>query len=251
MLENINAIVDASGDVEDDTLELWRCWKKINPLLQHTGRLGDTEIASFKSAVEKFGKVFVERYTGLDVTPYIHILVKHAPYILEKHKTLGMFANQGFEGLNKYQRTIYITGTNHGGGKKKEPLHHPAVKQMLLKNWRLLEYEYGMPVMTEEQEKEWEKDAPLQLSTDLSAQMEELRQSLARDNPPPAPPPPTLHTSTAEKKEAKNKKRKLEESQARDSSKQTQQYATLTSFNIKNSRVRSMTAATKFRRVEK
>ena len=58
----------------------------------------------WEDAIEQFGKevmewraLFVELYSAESVTCYVHMIACHAHKMLQKHKSLGKFANQGVE----------------------------------------------------------------------------------------------------------------------------------------------------------
>ena len=50
-------------------------------------------------------------------TPYLHIVLCHSADILQTHKSIGRYSQEGIEHKHKDTRHHYTRGTNHGGGR--------------------------------------------------------------------------------------------------------------------------------------
>ena len=49
---------------------------------------------------------------GETITPYVHILVFHVPFFIQKYKNLNLYSMQSLKKLNSIKKTRYIRQTN-------------------------------------------------------------------------------------------------------------------------------------------
>jgi len=131
-------------------LSLWNLWDKIfNALNRRYGIAGPgaADLAELRTNIADFGALFLTMFERVHVTPYIHIIMKHAADHLEKYKDLWRYAQEGFEAANKLHRMWNGRATQRGGCSngsnqhviKTGPGKRAAVgSQLLFKNWRVL-----------------------------------------------------------------------------------------------------------------
>ena len=96
-------------------------WKNFRELYRTITSLEPTDediSGFFKSAkawVNEFTSLRDERkgYGRKNVTPYMHVMVYHAPHFLTKYKSLKIFTGQGIERNNDFARTTVLKKSNN------------------------------------------------------------------------------------------------------------------------------------------
>jgi len=86
------------------------------------------------------------------ITPYIHIIHKHAVQILGRHGSLSKFSQQGFEACHRWHRILYNSCTNHGGYRKDPKFRVDAMHMILTRIYR---YEFLDLYFKDEKSKEF------------------------------------------------------------------------------------------------
>ncbi len=89
----------------------------------------------WRQEVSKFAQIFASTYSREDVTPYIHILVYHVGFYLERYRSLEMFANYPIETVHFINKHI-----NTNGLSTERTLNNGA-RQQLTHQFRITLYE--------------------------------------------------------------------------------------------------------------
>lgn len=109
-------------------------WKELTGLLDTLDDLSDSEIDHIKVKIGKFSEEYLKAFGHKYWTPYLHIFCCHTIEILQKHRNLAKFSQQGFEAVHNLHKKMYFLGTSHDGGKQKIP----SIVQIFYKHWRIL-----------------------------------------------------------------------------------------------------------------
>ncbi len=103
-------------------LTLFGCWEKITIMMSTEGELSTESIQQAIQQIELFEKTLQSLF-GKDnemekwiVTPYIHQIICHYPQLLQKHRSIGMFQNQGFEASHNRMRSFLMKTAPAGKG---------------------------------------------------------------------------------------------------------------------------------------
>lgn len=98
----------------------------------HNDCMSDSEILEVDNKINTWFGMFTDMYAGKYVTPYIHILRCHVVEILNEHRSVSVYTQEGLEKLNDLSTTNYFSSTNRKG--------NAALQQLLLKTKRLEYY---------------------------------------------------------------------------------------------------------------
>ena len=80
------------------------------------GGNADPRIRELKFRVKRWLEMFGGIYHHKNITPYMHLLVNHAPDLIERHGSFFIFSAQGLEKLNHLMTVDYLKSTNHWHG---------------------------------------------------------------------------------------------------------------------------------------
>lgn len=101
------------------TIDLWRSWNAIQKYLTGPGPFSDEQLTQLQQHLTDFGDAYVNRYTRQRVTPYVHILCAHLVEVLKKYKSVGIYAQEGFEATHKFHRRIFQRCSSHRGSRSR------------------------------------------------------------------------------------------------------------------------------------
>ncbi len=73
-------------------------------------------LACLQARINKWLQTYIEVYERKTITPYMHLLTKHATEIIQVHGSLDIFNCQGLERFNDVTTKDYFGSTNHGRG---------------------------------------------------------------------------------------------------------------------------------------
>ena len=111
--------------------QIWKqLWALLTLAMQDEKKISEQE---WLRMARQFGSHFVARYCKEDVTPYLHVLVYHVGFYLEKYGNLEIFANYAIEGRHRYNKLAIPSGTsgfNHPSGP------HNVQYQLITRSWR-------------------------------------------------------------------------------------------------------------------
>lgn len=89
-------------------------------------KLDDGDIESTIKEIDGFKSHLHQLFPGQSIkdnviTPYIHQLINHYPELLRKHKTMGIFQNQGLEASHELMRKKLVNTAPHAGKEIQQP----------------------------------------------------------------------------------------------------------------------------------
>ena len=125
--------LDPEHETEKHVYEYWELFYHMNSCMEKLYTVDDegkktqtlhmvegVELETFTKHCKRFGPAFLAAgHSQNEVTPYIHVLVEHAPDLMKMHGNLAQFSNQGFEAAHKYHKSLWLM-TSRGGGKHKK-----------------------------------------------------------------------------------------------------------------------------------
>lgn len=88
-------------------------------------------VIALRSALQSMRQLFCKVFVDF-MTPYLHLLFCHTLEIVETHKSIGKYSQQGFEQSNSLHRSTEVRASNHGGGRGKR-----TVSEQLMNHYYL------------------------------------------------------------------------------------------------------------------
>ncbi|XP_074662584.1 uncharacterized protein LOC141915078 [Tubulanus polymorphus] len=111
-------------DTMTDVLKLWADFISLHSYITSTG---GTDIHNHLSCFEK-AKSFVNLFLSLgskrkgykkaNVTPYMHVLLYHVPFLIKEHGPISRYSGQSIEKLNDVVKSINMSKSNRSDGPK-------------------------------------------------------------------------------------------------------------------------------------
>jgi hypothetical protein len=110
----------------------------------------ETSAEALKEALENVGnrcQLWLSRYRivfgHLTITPYVHIIGKHLPLMLEHcGYSIGEWSQQGFEACHKVIRRVFHHCTSLGGGTQRKSALLQIEEYLYRRSWALLRYHF-------------------------------------------------------------------------------------------------------------
>ena len=138
-------------------IDLWESYAKyIYPILTCKSippeilKAKETSAEALKEALENVGKrcqSWLSLYRTLfgpqTITPYVHIIGKHLPLMLEQcGYSIGEWSQQGFEACHKVIRRVFHHCTSLGGGTQRKSALLQIEEYLYRRSWALLRYNF-------------------------------------------------------------------------------------------------------------
>jgi len=95
---------------------IWELYHLINARLCCTEDITKDELEAFLKLTDEYFDTLVSGWGKPGITPYVHLVCRHAKEFFEIYHNLGQFSTQGFEHKNKVLKRIFRRHTNQGGG---------------------------------------------------------------------------------------------------------------------------------------
>lgn len=109
--------------------DIWDNFVSIMSLLSSE----DPDPDTLHRLVDEWSNLYVTVYQCRDFTPYMHLLRSHVPKLVERHKNIVKFTQQGLEKANDNITKQFFRATNHKG--------NAALKQIIEKQNRMFALE--------------------------------------------------------------------------------------------------------------
>jgi len=115
---------------------IWIRWQVVNNLLSKP--VIEPEILPrLQSCIDNWASLLKSVWTSTHVTPYVHIIHKHAVDIVTRHKSLYKFSQEGFEACHRWHRILYTSCTNHNGYRGNPNFRVDSMHMLLTRIYRL------------------------------------------------------------------------------------------------------------------
>jgi len=115
---------------------IWEKWATVNKRLSKP-EIHSESIPKLRQCIDDWVGLVKEMWHEEAITPYIHIIHKHAVDIVVRHGSISKFSQQGFEACHRWHRILYNSCTNHGGYRKDPKFKIDSVHMLLTRIYRL------------------------------------------------------------------------------------------------------------------
>lgn len=97
-------------------LKLLNRWSVVYQLISQPTLLSKKQVELLQTAIDKMKKSWLLQFVNR-VTPYAHLVLLHTIQIVQRHGSVGLYSQQGFELSNRLHRSIESRASNHRGGR--------------------------------------------------------------------------------------------------------------------------------------